>query len=56
MREAGAVVLNGFTLRTEAKVVRYPDRYVDERGEKMWEKVWSLVEAGEGPEIPVHGW
>jgi hypothetical protein len=43
MREASRVVLNGFELGTEAKVVRYPDRYMDERGAVMWGRVMTLV-------------
>jgi hypothetical protein len=46
MREASELVLPGFPLRTEAKVVRYPDRYLDERGRRMWETVSGLLEAG----------
>jgi len=45
MREASAIVLDEFTLRTDAKVVRHPDRYVDDRGRRMWECVWRLLEA-----------
>jgi hypothetical protein len=44
MAEASERVLPGFPLRTEAKIVRYPDRYLDERGRRMWETVWKLVE------------
>ena len=43
MAQASAAVLDGFRLRSDAKVVRYPDRYMDERGEKMWHKVISLA-------------
>lgn len=43
MAQASAAVLGGFRLRSDAKVVRYPDRYVDERGEKMWAKVMELA-------------
>jgi hypothetical protein len=43
MREASRIVLNGFELGTDAKVVRYPDRYMDERGALMWERVMTLV-------------
>jgi hypothetical protein len=50
MREASELVLPGFTLRTDAKVVRYPDRYQDERGRKMWETVWALLDAPGGGE------
>jgi DNA polymerase I len=43
MAQASEVVLGAFRLRSDAKVVRYPDRYMDERGEKMWDKVMSLA-------------
>ena len=43
MLEASEVVLGGFPLRTEAEVVRYPDRYMDKRGKEMWEVVWELI-------------
>src|SRR5262249_27145526 len=35
MQEASEIVLAGFPLRTEAKIVRHPDRYMDPRGERM---------------------
>jgi hypothetical protein len=43
MREASEIVLAGFALRTEAKIVRHPDRYMDKRGTTMWEAVWSVI-------------
>ena len=43
MAQASEAVLDGFRLRSDAKVVRYPDRYMDERGEKMWAKVMELA-------------
>jgi hypothetical protein len=53
MREASEVVLPGFPLRTEAKRVRYPDRYLDERGLRMWETVSALLaEAETEPDTP----
>lgn len=42
MREASEIVLDGFTLRTDAKVIRHPDRYSDKRGKVMWETVCEL--------------
>ena len=42
MREASEIVLDGFSLRTDAKVVRHPDRYSDKRGQVMWETVCEL--------------
>jgi len=44
MSEASAVVLDGFRLRSDAKIVRYPDRYEDERGRTMWQTVWEIVD------------
>jgi hypothetical protein len=44
MVRASADVLDGFRLRTDAKVVRYPNRYADERGKVMWETIWSILE------------
>ena len=56
MREASEVVLDGFPLRTEAKIVRHPDRYMDERGQEMWNTVQELLAAREdmrpGPHDP----
>ena len=43
MREASEIVLTGFPLRTDAYIVRYPDRYVDERGVDMWDMVMELI-------------
>jgi len=39
MLEASRAVLSGFELRSEAKIVRYPDRYADPRGAVMWATV-----------------
>lgn len=44
MSDASAAVLGGFRLRSDAKIVRYPDRYSDPRGEKMWATVWGLIQ------------
>src|SRR5262249_55649926 len=44
MREASELVLPGFPLRTDAKVVRHPDRYMDERGQRMWATVSALLD------------
>ena len=44
MREASEVVLDGFGLRTDVAVTRYPDRYADLRGRAMWEKVTDILD------------
>ena len=43
MARASVEVLDGFALRSDAKVVKYPERYMDELGEKMWNHVWRLL-------------
>jgi DNA polymerase-1 len=43
MAEASCVVLGGFEVRTDASVVRHPDRYMDPRGTVMWQRVMRLV-------------
>jgi DNA polymerase I-like protein with 3'-5' exonuclease and polymerase domains len=44
MEQASAIILNGFTLRSDADVVRSPERYSDDRGKSMWKKVSELLE------------
>ena len=43
MAQASEIVLGGFKLRTDAKLVRYPDRYEDPRGKEMWDTVWNII-------------
>ena len=43
MQAAGRQVLGGFDLRVETKVVRYPDRYADARGARMWSTVMDVL-------------
>jgi hypothetical protein len=43
MEEAARAVLGGFNIPTEAKIVRYPNRYMDKRGVAMWERVMRLL-------------
>jgi DNA polymerase I len=43
MSDASAAVLDGFRLRSDATIIRHPDRYMDPRGTKMWETVWSIL-------------
>jgi DNA polymerase I-like protein with 3'-5' exonuclease and polymerase domains len=47
MGEASELVLPGFPLRTDAKIVRHPDRYMDDRGRGMWETVCRLLAEAE---------
>jgi hypothetical protein len=50
MAEASRVVLDGFEIRTEAKITRYPERFTDKRGTRMWNVVTQLVEEAEAAE------
>jgi DNA polymerase-1 len=52
MDEASQLVLGGFRLRTDVKVIRYPDRFQGPRGEHMWQIVTEVINrldiAGQG--------
>jgi DNA polymerase I len=50
MAEASRLVLAGFELATDVKVVRWPDQYADPRGNEMWNRVCNLVRAAEEPQ------
>ncbi len=43
MQMASELVLDGFALRSDAKIVLAPERYMDRRGEKMGERVMGLL-------------
>jgi hypothetical protein len=43
MAEASRIVLNGFELRSDVKIIQYPERYMDGRGEEMWNKVEAVL-------------
>lgn len=43
MRSASKVVLSGFEVRTDAKIVKFPDRYDEPRGELMWRKITEIL-------------
>ena len=48
MRRASRVILNPtadgtIELRTDAKIIRYPDRFTDPRGEELWNTVLQLL-------------
>jgi hypothetical protein len=43
MVKAGKVILNGFELRVDVKTVKYPARYMDSRGEKMWKTILNIL-------------
>jgi len=50
MAEASQVVLNGFAVGVDAKIVRHPGRYMDDAGAEFWATVIRLT----GSSQPVH--
>jgi DNA polymerase I-like protein with 3'-5' exonuclease and polymerase domains len=44
MTKAGRAVTGGLDIHTDAEVVRWPGRYMDERGKSMWQRIVSLLE------------
>lgn len=44
MRNASRIVLDGLELRSDVKIIHSPDRYMDERGVKMWATVMALID------------
>jgi len=43
MKQASGIVLDGFELGSDAKIVRYPERYSDKRGKVMWDVVMKII-------------
>ena len=56
MAEASAVILDGFRLRSDAKIVRWPDRYMDDRGREIWGRVMALLPAGSEADRQAESW
>ena len=44
MARSSRVILGGFEVRTDVDVVRFPDRYSDERGVEMWQRVQHILD------------
>lgn len=43
MAKASEIVLGGFRLRSDSKIIRYADRYEDPRGLGMWNTISEIV-------------
>ena len=50
MRRASAALLDGFELRSEAHLVRYPERYMDDDGADVWHRIMGILHRLEGAE------
>jgi hypothetical protein len=53
MAEASEALLNGFRLRTDVRVVCWPDRVTDDRGREFWGRVMALLPERPEPEADV---
>jgi DNA polymerase-1 len=54
MAEASRIVLDGFELGTDVKVIEYPNRYSDPRGEQMWREVSDLLNETINTDVSTH--
>ena len=52
MAEASRIVLDGFELTTDAEIVHHPNRFMDERGQAMWDRVFASAMDGEKTTMP----
>jgi hypothetical protein len=43
MARASEAVLEGFRLRSDVEIIRYPDRFQDERGVGFWNRITALL-------------
>lgn len=44
MQKAGEIVLDGFKLRSDVEIFRFPERYIDKRGIEIWNKLNDFIE------------
>jgi hypothetical protein len=42
MEDASEYVM-GYKIRADVKIIRYPDRFTDPRGDIMWNTVWDII-------------
>jgi DNA polymerase I-like protein with 3'-5' exonuclease and polymerase domains len=44
MAEASRIVLNGYAVKTDVEITRWPDRCTDARGSALWQKICAQLE------------
>ena len=44
LEEASSAVLDGFRLRSDVDLICFPDRYMDERGARMWSRITEVLD------------
>ena len=52
MVEASRIILDGFELRSDVKIVTHPERYSDPRGDRMWSTVMDILDGIGGDDVP----
>ena len=45
MVKASRIVLSGFTLASDAQILRYPERFLDEQSQPFWETVMEIMQS-----------
>ena len=55
MVRASEIVTGGLAIHVEVETVRFPDRYMDERGRAMWDRVMGLLERKTGETEKIGG-
>jgi DNA polymerase-1 len=50
MAEASRVLLDGFELKSDVTITRFPGRLVDEDGQAMWDRVQRILREVSGVE------
>jgi len=53
MVDASKIVMGGYACRVDTEIVRYPDRYMDERGEVMFGRIMTLLDMLRAKQRPV---
>lgn len=54
MSKASCAVTGGLEIKTDAKVVRWPGRFNEEKGAELWEIVNSIIQGSTPPTHPTH--
>jgi hypothetical protein len=44
MEEASAILLGGFKLASDAKIIRSPERFHEDSGQHFWDRVMVILE------------
>jgi hypothetical protein len=51
MAQASGIVLNGFELSSDSRILTFPDRFLDKESEPFWGQVTDLLEKAEAQSV-----